>query len=109
MARIKIRTIDISALMWMDKIAGNTYFVASVTVNYRMKGERTYPVDFKYGYNDSYQFEALKVLQSLGVIEDYKGEAPWRYCQEHGIILRTFKTEGCKRAELTQFINDLKA
>lgn len=109
MARIKIKTIDIKALMWLDKSAANTYFVASVTVNYGMKGERTYPVDFKYGYNDVYQFEALKVLQSLGVIEDYTGIAPWRYCQERGIILRAHAVDGCKRAELKQFIDDLKA
>jgi hypothetical protein len=111
MARVKIKTIDITALMWLDKPAANTYFTGTVTVNYGMKGERSFLIPFQYGYNDVYQFEALKVLENEGVIDDYEKNgrpAAWRYCQERGIILRANKTEGRKRSELNQFIEDFK-
>ena len=108
MGKIKIRTIDITALVWFDKPAANSYFAGSVTVNYQMKGEKTFAIPFQYGYNDVYQFAALKVLQTNGVINDYENIAPWRYCSEKGIILRANKTENCKRSELTEFLKSIQ-
>lgn len=98
--KMKIKTIDIQSLEWFDKSAGNSYCASLVTVNFGMKNEKTFKVPFHYGYNEQYQYEAMKVLAANGVIKNYDNIAPWRYCRENDIILRASKKENCKKSEL---------
>ena len=97
---MKIKTIDVNALEWFDRINGNSYFAGTVTVNYAMQSEKTYAIPFQYGYGDSYQHAALNVLKENKALRDKYNRPLWKYCENNGIILRTTKHENCKKSEL---------
>ena len=114
---MKIKTIDIYAKEWFDRINRNSYFSAEVILNYKLKEIRKYfefaqgfniiqdkekviTIPFQYGYNDRYIEEATAVLMKNNYIKPKRHLVLWRYCEENGIILRTYKQRNCKRQEL---------
>ena len=102
---MKIKTIDIIALEWFDRINGNSYFSATIILNYGMKDEKEVILPFQYGYGDHYIDMANQELIKQGYREGQRhenGSYPvlWRYCKENNIILRTTKHENCKKREL---------
>jgi len=106
-----MKTIDIIALEWFDKVNGNSYFAGTVTIDYGTPEAKEFNMPFQYGYGDHYKDMAKKELEESGHIKDLEhytnggSEALWRYCQRNGIILRTTKHENCKKVELKQFNN----
>jgi hypothetical protein len=101
----KISTIDIKALSWFDKVNGNSYFAAIVTIDYGTPNEKEIKLPFQYGYGDQYEYEAGNALDESGIItlEKYQNgskQSLWRYCEENEIILRKNKRTGCKKSEL---------
>ena len=97
---MKVKTIDIQAKEWFDKVNGNSYFSAVAWVNFRMKSEKEVTLPFQYGYGDHYIDMAKEALEKAGHIKPEKRQALWRYCEENNIILRTTKRENCKKREL---------
>jgi hypothetical protein len=97
--KTKIKTIDIDALEWFDKVNGNSYFAGMVTVNYGMKTETRYKMPFQYGYGDQYRWEAFSELKKAGIIPD-KYNSLWQYCDENKVILRANIQKNCKQREL---------
>ena len=100
-----VKTIDINAKEWFDKVNGNSYFAANITINYGLPNAQSITLPFQYGYGDHYVDMAKRELDELGIIslEKYShgGMAPlWKYCDDNGIILRTSKQQNCKKAEL---------
>lgn len=100
-----IKTIDVIALEWFDKINGNSYFAGTVTTNFGMDDEKTYKMPYQYGYGSQYTQEAGSLLDNEGVIalkkyETGDKEPLWSYCKDNGIILRATKHENCKKAQL---------
>jgi hypothetical protein len=96
----KIKTIDVQAKEWWDKVNGNSYFAGIITVNYGMKDERQYKVPYQYGYGSTYEDEAKKLLIEFNQIDANWSTPLWKYCKENGIILRSWKKEKCKKSEL---------
>ena len=102
---MKIKTIDITALEWFDRINGNSYFSTTITLNYGMKDQKEIDMPFQYGYGDHYIDKANQELVKQGYREGQRHEngsypALWRYCKENNIILRTTKHVNCKKREL---------
>jgi hypothetical protein len=100
---MKVKTIDIQAREWFDKVNGNSYFSATVTVNYGMKSEKTIDVPFQYGYGDHYKHQCMKALADGGFIpkqENAFDYAPHMFTQKTGIIIRCAKQTNCKKREL---------
>lgn len=96
----KIKTIDLSALEWFDKVNGNSYFAGKVIINYGADNQTTLPIAYQYGYGDQYQYEALKAIKkALGIHTDIN--SLWRFCGSHKIILRSQKRRA-KLAELKE-------
>lgn len=101
-----VKTIDIIALEWFDKAAGNSYFAGKVTVNYGMEDEREYKMPFQYGYDNTYIHEAASILRENGELPDMKQygngsfEALWQVAERNGIVCRFTKHENCKKREL---------
>ena len=50
----ELKTIDIEAKEWRDKINGNSYFSSDVTLNYGMDSQEIIKLPFQYGYGDHY-------------------------------------------------------
>ena len=84
-----MKTIDIKALEWFDKVNGNSYFAGTVIVDYGMPTMREYKMPYQYGYGSQYEWEAAKILGIDGAL--------WRYCEDNNIILRTSKVKALKR------------
>lgn len=97
--KTKIKTIDIEALEWFDKVNGNSYFSGIITVNYGMKTEIRYKMPFQYGYGDYYRHAALEALKKEGIIPEKYGQL-WQYCSENKVILRANIQKNCKQREL---------
>ena len=100
MRTVKIKTIDIEALEWRDRVNGNSYFAAKVTLNFGMRDQRSFDINFQYGYGDYYKAEAMRELQNRGYIKADERGGLWRYCQENNIILRASKQTGCLKRDL---------
>lgn len=100
-----LKTIDINAKEWFDRVNGNSYFAAVVTLNYGMKDAESFSLPFQYGYDSHYIDIANQELIRRGIIigERYNNgtyPALWRYCEENNIVLRTSKEKNCKQREL---------
>lgn len=99
-----IKTIDIHAKEWFDKVNGNSYFSAIVTINFGMKDQKVINVPFQYGYSDHYITASFEQLQKDGILSNNTTiYAPWRYCEENNIILRQSKKEKCLKREVKNF------
>lgn len=98
-AAIEIKTIDINAKEWFDRVNGNSYFAAIVTVNFGMENEKSILLPFQYGYGNHYVDMAGRALINAGLIPDTK-DVLWRYCDENKIILRKSKQENCLKRDL---------
>lgn len=95
-----IKTIDISAKQWLDKINGNSYFSAIITINYGMEGESTIKVPFEYGYGDYYRFAAYKAIT-----EQYPElkDVPMSHLTKYGIITRSNIQKNCLKREVKEW------
>ena len=96
---MKIKTIDINAKEWRDKINGNSYFSAVVIINYGLKNAKEINLPFQYGYGEHYQSVTLQEIKKefKGLIE---GGALWSFCNNNKIILRANKKENCLKRDL---------
>ena len=88
-----IKTIDITAKEWFDKVNGNSYFTATVVINFAMENQEIVEIPFTYGYGDFYLYEGLK---AIGV----DISCPTRWCRERGIILRAHKCKVTRKRDL---------
>ena len=92
------QTIDINAKHWFDRINGNSYFSAEITINYGQENAQTFILPFQYGYGDAYIYASLNKLRELGYI-NATNTADLR---EEGIILRYHIEKNCKKRELAK-------
>ena len=98
---MKIKTIDVIAKEWFDKINGNSYFSMNITINYGMKNEKSFFVPMQYGYGDQYRHEAFKELQKRKLMPFQESNLSyWRYYEENNIIACHTKHENCLKREL---------
>lgn len=106
-----IKTIDVSANSWFDKVNGNSYFSAVVTINFKMEDQKQIYLGFQYGYGEQYVSETMAQLVARGFINVERKEGRnggglpslWRWCEENKVILRKTKFEGCKKRELMKY------
>ena len=94
---MKIKTIDIEAYSYWDKVNGNSYFNATLTINYGMPNFIRIHIPMQYGHD--YTTTARNVLNELKYIKT--DEPLWYYCRDKKIILRANMIEGFKYRELT--------
>jgi len=97
---MKIKTIDVNAKEWFDRINGNSYFSGTVTVNFGMKDEKEFIMPAQYGYGDQYLYEARARLIEHNMLSMPYGSSLSKYCRENDLILRANKQEGCLKREV---------
>lgn len=100
MQNYKIKSIDINAFEWFDRINGNSYFAGYIILNYGLSNEITLTMPFQYGYGSQYRHEALTVLQKEGYLPNTPYLYLHRYCKDNNIILRDNIKTGCLKREL---------
>ena len=96
---MEIKTIDVNALEWFDRSAGNSYFAGTITINFGTPDTKELIMPFQYGYGSHYEYRAMDKLKEKGLIKT-KDKTLSLYCRENGIILRTNKRENCLKREL---------
>jgi hypothetical protein len=94
--QMKVNTIDINAKEWFDKVNGNSYFAANVTLNFGQPDKINIVLPFQYGYGDSYQYEAMKVLNE----QNYINVKYLHELRDNKIIVRYNIQRNCKQREL---------
>ena len=98
-----IETIDVIAKEWFDRINGNSFFSARITINYKLQNEKVFILPFQYGYSDQYKYEALKMICNNTFL--ISAGSLWRTCENYGIVLRTTKHRNCKKREVLDFVS----
>ena len=93
-----MKTIDINAKEWFDKVNGNSYFSARVTLDYGMESEQSFVLPFQYGYGDMYRQATIKALKGRGLMPEY--ECFGTFCENYGVIVRSNIQRGCLKREL---------
>ena len=98
-----IKTIDINAKEWYDKINGNSYFAGYVVVNKGTKSENIFIMRFQYGYGEQYLHEGIKMVVdyydlSKNIVR-YKGHA-LSFFRENNIQVNHKIKENCLQREL---------
>lgn len=95
-----MKTLNITALEWFDKVNGNSYFAAKIEIDKKLETERVVILPFQYGYSNHYEDCAIKELQGIDLIsKNFKGSLS-RYCNENGVVYNTEKIPNCKKKEL---------
>jgi hypothetical protein len=101
-----LKTIDINAKEWFDKINGNSYFAGTVIVNYNLKDEKTFLMPLQYGYSYQYEYEAKKLLTEFNIISTEYSQNLFNYCDDNGIEINSNKQTRCLKRELKQIEKD---
>ena len=95
---MKIKTIDINGREWFDKVNGNSYFSATIDINYKLKTWASFKLPYQYGYGTHYKDMAFKkICEELSI---KTGLSLWRYCEENNIILRADIKTGCLKRDV---------
>jgi len=101
----QLKTIDINAKEWFDKINGNSYFSSDVTLNYGMNNQKTIKLPFQYGYGDQYIYSSLEKVKNLFPKSKwYKDKYFHIYDiqKEYKIIIRNSIKTNCLKRELNK-------
>ena len=61
----ELKTIDIFAKEWRDKVNGNSYFSSRVVLNLEHENELIIEIPFQYGYEEAYLFESMDAVKHL--------------------------------------------
>lgn len=91
-----MKTIHISAKTWFDKINGNSYFSAVITID----NDKTIKLPFQYGYGTQYLTEAKNILTEHNYISPSYPDSLQTYCNKNNIILTHWNKENCLKKEL---------
>ena len=99
-----MKTIDIESFEWFDKINGNSYFSAIVTIDLGSDSQESFRIPFQYGYGNHYETIAKHCLSQRGYIPDDDGtQALWRFCDDNNILLRSSKTANCLKRDVIAY------
>jgi hypothetical protein len=91
-----MKTLDINARSWYDKVNGNSYFSAEIVLDYGTETDRRYFLPFQYGYGDHYQYETINELKRQKEI-DNKITMLYQLRDEQNVIVRASKIDTLKR------------
>jgi hypothetical protein len=96
-----MKTLDIQAKTWFDKINGNSYFAGIVTIDYQLPTETTYHMPFQYGYRSQYEQEALNILKREGVIDSET--TLYDLAEKQGVAIRSNNLKGCLKRDVVAY------
>lgn len=99
---MEVKTIDVRAKEWRDKVCGNSYFSACIILNYGMTDEKEFRIPFQYGYGNFYEQAALSLLIEKGILGKEEFDNLWQV-RGKGIILRSNIERGCLQRDVKNY------
>ena len=105
MKKKALKTVDIEAFEHFDKINGNSYFSALVTLNSGLENEEIHAIPFQYGYGSQFEHEAKELLKKLFPRTKWakKNEPLWMLNYDR-IKVNTSKVEGLSERKCKQMV-----
>ena len=99
-----LKTIDIEAKEWRDKVNGNSYFSSDVTLNYGMDSQKVIKLPFQYGYGDQYYYASMEEVKNLFPKSNWAKNryTNWELKSKYKFIIRHFIQRNCLKKELNQ-------
>ena len=99
----KTNKIIIFAKEWYDRINGNSYFAAKISLE-----NETLLIPFTYGYDEAYLHEAINLLIKTNylpaTVQDSR--ALRNYCDDKKIVLHYGIQRNCLKRELKQLVSN---
>ncbi len=97
-----IKTIDIIVKEWFDRINGNSYFSANITINFNKKNQVKIYVPFTYGYGSHSEHVCFnKIKKDLNCFKAIdKNTSYWNAYNKYKIDYRYNKIENCLKRDL---------
>lgn len=95
-----MKTLDILAFEWYDKVNGNSYFSAKITID----NDKVLFLPFQYGYGNAFEYEAKAVLTEHNFISPQHGQSLYTYCKDNNILFTSNKIENCLKRELKNLV-----
>ena len=100
----QLKTIDIEAKEWRDKINGNSYFSSDITLNYGMDNQEIIKLPFQYGYGDQYYYSSMEAVKNLFPKSNWvkKKYSSWEIKDKYKFIIRNSIQRNCLKKELNK-------
>jgi len=98
----ELKSIDIYAKQWRDKVNGNSYFSARVVLNLEQENELIIEIPFQYGYEEAYFHESIDAVKYLfpssrwfkESLQTWQAKDLYKFELNYGII------KDCKKSDL---------
>ncbi len=100
---MKIKTIDVNAKEWFDRVNGNSYFSGQITINFGTPAAQTLYMPFQYGYGSQYEYAAIDTLRKAGLANTDDRTPLFRFCDDNNIVLRRSMTDKCLKRDVVAF------
>ena len=99
----KTNKIIITAKEWYDRINGNSYFAAKISLE-----NETLLIPFTYGYEEAYLHAAIDLLIKKNylpaTVQDVR--VLKKYCNDNKIVLHYAIQKNCLKRELKQLVSN---
>jgi hypothetical protein len=93
-----MKTLDVHAKEWFDKVNGNSYCAVQITVDFGLPTELTIYSPFQYGYGDFYNQAAKEALADF--YGKKKDDFTYFDLREQGVIIRSNIERKCKKRDV---------
>jgi len=100
---MEIKTIDIAAKEYFDKVNANSYFSGIITLNFSLPDQKDIAIPYQLGYGIQYEYTALHQLETENILP-VNNKTIWEYCRQNNILLRSNKKRNCLKSEAKNFI-----
>ncbi len=93
----KLTSVQVVAKEWFDKVNGNSYFSAQVTIEKKDGTNEEFKIPFQYGYGDTFEDAAGEKLKEYF---NHREISIQRWCRENGIKYYSTKHTKCLQREV---------
>ena len=101
-----MKTINIQAKEWFDKVNGNSYFAGTVTLDEGLKSKEVFLMPVKYGYGNQYKHEATSILTEFNKISLPYFTSLNSFCENNNIEIESSIEQVSKRRKLEEVVSE---
>lgn len=96
-----LKTVEVHAKEWFDKVNGNSYYSGKVFVNTGLKNAFSFSMQFDYGYGDYYLQKAAELLLQHNITS--LNIRNWSQMQSLKVCIMNSIDKGCLKREVKSY------